>query len=52
MRDFSWKYFTISGDVDAYLYFKQSVSRQDTDWEWDEEEQPQAEENREQYEIQ
>ncbi len=23
MRDFSWKYFAITGDVDAYLLFKQ-----------------------------
>lgn len=22
MRTFSWKYFTLSGDVDAYLFYK------------------------------
>ncbi|WP_379138192.1 YqzL family protein [Paenibacillus sp. sgz500958] len=24
MRDFSWKYFTMTGDVDAYLLYKQA----------------------------
>lgn len=24
MRDFSWKYFAITGDVDAYMLFKES----------------------------
>jgi len=24
MRDFSWKYFAMTGDVDAYLLFKQT----------------------------
>ncbi|MFC7681511.1 YqzL family protein [Paenibacillus sp. GCM10028914] len=24
MRDFSWKYFTMTGDVDAYLLYKES----------------------------
>jgi hypothetical protein len=24
MRDFSWKYFAMTGDVDAYLLFKQA----------------------------
>lgn len=24
MRDFSWKYFSITGDVDAYLLYKES----------------------------
>lgn len=23
MRDFSWKYFTVTGDVDAYILYKQ-----------------------------
>ncbi|MGG1877697.1 YqzL family protein [Paenibacillus cisolokensis] len=23
MRDFSWKYFTMTGDVDAYLLYKE-----------------------------
>jgi len=23
MRDFSWKYFTMTGDVDAYMLYKQ-----------------------------
>ncbi|WP_274363382.1 YqzL family protein [Paenibacillus thermotolerans] len=23
MRDFSWKYFTLTGDVDAYMLFKE-----------------------------
>jgi len=39
MRDFSWKVFTMTGDVDAYMLYKES--RQD-DWneqlddQWDE----------------
>lgn len=24
MRDFSWKYFAMTGDVDAYLLYKES----------------------------
>lgn len=24
MRDFSWKYFAMTGDVDAYLFFKET----------------------------
>lgn len=24
MRDFSWKYFAITGDVDAYLLYKEA----------------------------
>lgn len=27
MRDFSWNYFSMTGDVDAYLLFKQTDSR-------------------------
>lgn len=23
MRDFSWKYFTMTGDVDAYMLYKE-----------------------------
>ncbi|MCL6442951.1 MAG: YqzL family protein [Alicyclobacillus sp.] len=23
MRDFSWRYFTMTGDIDAYLLYKQ-----------------------------
>jgi hypothetical protein len=23
MRDFSWKYFTVTGNIDAYLLFKE-----------------------------
>lgn len=26
MRDFSWKYFAMTGDVDAYLLYKESGS--------------------------
>lgn len=51
MRDFSWKYFTLSGDVDAYLYFKQVARRHDMDWEWDEEEDSQAEDGTDHYEL-
>jgi len=25
MRDFSWKYFAMTGDVDAYLLYKQAM---------------------------
>ncbi|MFD2672371.1 YqzL family protein [Marinicrinis sediminis] len=25
MRDFSWKYFVLSGDVDAYMLYKESL---------------------------
>ncbi|WP_019909256.1 YqzL family protein [Paenibacillus sp. HW567] len=25
MRDFSWKYFAMTGDVDAYLLYKEAV---------------------------
>ena len=27
MRDFSWKYFSITGDVDAYLLYKESQAQ-------------------------
>ncbi|WP_435924891.1 YqzL family protein [Paenibacillus sp. DYY-L-2] len=26
MRDFSWKYFSMTGDVDAYLLYKEAGS--------------------------
>ncbi|WP_082865758.1 YqzL family protein [Paenibacillus crassostreae] len=26
MRDFSWKYFAMTGDVDAYLLFKEAAN--------------------------
>ncbi|CAM4326575.1 YqzL family protein [Paenibacillus phoenicis] len=26
MRDFSWKYFAMTGDVDAYLLYKEASS--------------------------
>ncbi|MCL6637524.1 MAG: YqzL family protein [Alicyclobacillus sp.] len=32
MRDFSWRYFTLTGDIDAYLLYKrheQIVRRQE-----------------------
>ncbi|MEK4060157.1 MULTISPECIES: YqzL family protein [Paenibacillus] len=25
MRDFSWKYFAMTGDVDAYLLYREAV---------------------------
>ncbi|MRN55713.1 YqzL family protein [Paenibacillus monticola] len=28
MRDFSWKYFAMTGDVDAYLLYKEARSPQ------------------------
>lgn len=34
MRDFSWQYFAITGDVDAYLLYRDIQSRlDDTEWE-------------------
>ncbi|WP_409341319.1 YqzL family protein [Paenibacillus sp. MBLB4367] len=29
MRDFSWNYFSMTGDVDAYLLYKQIDDRQE-----------------------
>ncbi|WP_438346867.1 YqzL family protein [Paenibacillus sp. FA6] len=29
MRDFSWKYFAMTGDVDAYLLFKEAGNTSD-----------------------
>ena len=31
MRDFSWKYFTMTGDVDAYMLFKEVGAPQETE---------------------
>ncbi|UQZ32927.1 YqzL family protein [Paenibacillus sp. PK3_47] len=31
MRDFSWKYFAMTGDVDAYLLYKQAAEPPETD---------------------
>ncbi|UJF35084.1 YqzL family protein [Paenibacillus hexagrammi] len=30
MKDFSWKYFSMTGDVDAYLLYKQVAGAADT----------------------
>lgn len=40
MRDFSWKVFTMTGDVDAYMLYKESdkedgTDHSDTPWEED-----------------
>ncbi|MDQ1912941.1 YqzL family protein [Paenibacillus sp. GD4] len=39
MRDFSWKYFSMTGDVDAYLLYKQITDQDDEE---PESEEPQA----------
>ncbi|MCF8563342.1 YqzL family protein [Alicyclobacillus tolerans] len=31
MRDFSWRYFTLTGDIDAYLLYKEHESVQSDD---------------------
>lgn len=31
MRDFSWRYFTLTGDIDAYLLFKRHEQVEHTD---------------------
>ncbi|TDF96727.1 YqzL family protein [Paenibacillus piri] len=31
MRDFSWKYFSITGDVDAYLLYKEIAAPAEED---------------------
>ena len=36
MRSFSWKYFTLTGDVDAYLLYK-DIHRHYDDLEFEEE---------------
>ncbi|CAG7606029.1 hypothetical protein PAESOLCIP111_00872 [Paenibacillus solanacearum] len=41
MRDFSWKYFSMTGDVDAYLLYKEMMIK-DVD-QLDEDEEPEAE---------
>lgn len=46
MRDFSWKYFTMTGDVDAYLLYKQIARKQPAELELDEEEEAEADEDR------
>lgn len=28
MRDFSWRYFTLTGDIDAYLLYKRHQERE------------------------
>jgi hypothetical protein len=38
MRDFSWKVFTMTGDVDAYLLYRQAGERSAAEAETDEEE--------------
>ncbi|MFK7693436.1 YqzL family protein [Paenibacillus sp. HJGM_3] len=38
MRDFSWKYFTLTGDVESYLLYKEM--HRDRDEEQGEEEEP------------
>jgi hypothetical protein len=38
MRDFSWKYFSMTGDVDAYLLYKEVLNNDEE--EPDEEEEP------------
>ncbi|CAM2830779.1 YqzL family protein [Paenibacillus sediminis] len=30
MRDFSWKYFAMTGDVDAYLLYKLATDNENT----------------------
>jgi len=45
MRDFSWKYFTMTGDVDAYLLYKQIVRRQADEWDWFDREEAEADED-------
>jgi len=40
LREFSWRYFTLTGDIDAYLLFKQHdevrETTEDTDGDADE----------------
>lgn len=31
MRDFSWKYFSMTGDVNAYMLYKEAVGSQETE---------------------
>jgi len=41
MRSFSWKYFTLTGDVDAYMLYKDTNRNDDY---YDQEEEPAEEE--------
>lgn len=38
MKDFSWKYFAMTGDLDAYMLYKQVTEpdREADDWEEEE----------------
>lgn len=38
MRDFSWKVFTMTGDVDAYLLYRQAGDGAAADADYDDEE--------------
>lgn len=40
MRAFSWQYFTLTGDVDAYLLYKDSENERLPDAEEEQTEQP------------
>lgn len=46
MRDFSWKVFTMTGDIDAYMLYK-DIEADRVEWELEEEER--EEEDREPY---
>ncbi|OPA78417.1 hypothetical protein BVG16_11075 [Paenibacillus selenitireducens] len=39
MRDFSWKYFAMTGDVDAYMLYKE-VNSQNIETELEDSEEP------------
>ncbi|WP_106768351.1 YqzL family protein [Paenibacillus faecalis] len=45
MRDFSWKYFAMTGDVDAYLLYKESDGTPELSITSEEEEPVEYEEN-------
>jgi YqzL-like protein len=32
LRDFSWQYFTMTGDIDAYLLYKQHQELDEVEW--------------------
>jgi hypothetical protein len=49
MRDFSWKVFSITGDVDAYLLYKQMARREPAELELDEDIDAEADED--QYDV-
>ncbi|AEI42648.1 YqzL family protein [Paenibacillus mucilaginosus] len=42
MKDFSWKYFSMTGDVDAYLLYKQSNGENGEEEELEEEPAPES----------